>query len=216
MKLDAVKKLVPPVGPLFSLTLIGLILLSAIIYYRAVKIQRFLEPALAISEPRMKFTRDLRDLLAREFSPKQMKGIRFRSGTIIVEQSLLFEGAHPEGERSEPVVLKKLSRVLRAALSDPEIRENISLILINARFPLGKDTLFNRQLRFEVQDRAVLILNSLFTIDPSLERDFSQYFAATSLPSGSPEQGGAVVEFRIIPTERLHIEVLQRLEQYAY
>ena len=74
----------------------------------------------------------------------------------------------------------------------------------------------NRQIRFEVQDRAVLILNSLYTINPKLERDYAKYFAATSLPTGTPEKGGPVVEFRIIPTERLHIEVLQRLERYAY
>src|SRR5512143_3698017 len=109
MKPDAIKKIIPPLGPLFSLTLIGLILLNAIIYYRAVKIQRFLEPALAISEPRMKFTRDIRDLLSREFSPDQMKGIRFRAGTIIVDQSLLFERTHAEGGPTAPEVLTKLS-----------------------------------------------------------------------------------------------------------
>lgn len=216
MKPGMTRKFIPPLGPLFSLTLIGLILLSAIIYYRAVKIQRFLEPALAISEPRMKFTQNIRDLLAREFSPNQMKGIRFRAGTIIVDQSLLFERAHPEGGPTEPVVLRKLSRVLHAALANPEIRENISLILINARFPVGQDTMLNRQIRFEIQERAVMILNSLYTIDPKLENDYAQYFAATSLPASIPEKGGPVVEFRIIPTERLHIEVLQRLEQYAY
>ena len=216
MKLNSIKKFIPPLGPLFSLTLIGLLLLSAIIYYRAVKIQRFLEPALAISEPRMKFTQNIRDLLVREFSPNQMKGIRFRAGTIIVDQSLLFESAHSEGGPTGPEVLRKLSRVLHAALSNPETRENISLILINARFPLTQDTMRNRQIRFEVQDRAVLILNSLYTIDPRLERDYSKYFAATSLPTITPEKSGPVVEFRIIPTERLHIEVLQRLERYAY
>lgn len=216
MKLNVIKKFIPPLGPLFSLTLIGLILLSAIIYYRAVKIQRFLEPALAISEPRMKFTRDIRDLLAGEFSPAQMKGIRFRAGTIIVDQSLLVERTHTEGGPTGSAVLRKLSRVFIAALDNPETKENISLILINARFPLSQDTMRNRQIRFEVQDRAVLILNSLYTINPKLERDYAQYFAATSLPTITPEKGGPVVEFRIIPTERLHIEVLRRLERYAY
>ncbi len=37
MKLNAIKKFIPPLGPLFSLILIGLLLLSAIIYYRAVR-----------------------------------------------------------------------------------------------------------------------------------------------------------------------------------
>jgi hypothetical protein len=216
MKLSAVKKWIPPLGPLFSLTLIGLILLSAIVYYRAVKIQRFLEPALAISEPRMKFTRNIRDLLAREFGPGQMKGIRFRFGTILVDESLIFERVHPMGVAPGHAVLGKLSRVFTAALDNPETRENISLILISVRFPLSKDMILNRQARFEVQDRAVLILNSLYTIEPRIERDYAKYFAATSFPSSTPEKGGQVIEFRIIPTERLHIEVLQRLERYAY
>ncbi len=163
----------------------------------------------------MKFTQNIRDLLAREFSPHQMKGIRFRAGTIIVDQSLLFERAHSEGG-PVPEVLRKLSRVFHAALNNQETRENISLILINAKYPLSKDTMRSRQIRFEVQDRAVLILNSLFTIDPMVERDYAHYFAATSVPARIPEDGEPVVEFRIIPTERLHIEVLQRLERYAY
>ena len=217
MKSDAIKKFIPPLGPLFSMILIGLLLLSAIIYYRAVKIQRFLEPALAISEPRMKFNQNIRDLLAREFGSNQMKGIRFRAGAIIVDQSLIFERAHPKGGLTEPVVLRKLSRVFIAALDNPEIRENISLILITVRFQLSKEMILNRQVRFAVQDSAVLILNSLFTAEPRLEKDYTTFFAATAIPALElPKEGGITVEFRIIPTERLHVDILNRLNKYAY
>jgi len=217
MKSDAIKKLIPPLGPLFSLTLVGLLLLSAILYYRAVKIQRFLEPALAISEPRMKFNQNIRGLLAKEFSPKQMKGIKFRSGTILVDESLIFESTHSKERTTGPVVLRKLGRVFIAALDNPEIRENISLILITPRFPLSNDMILNRQGRFAVQDRAALILNSVFSAEPRLERDYTRFFAATAIPAVEfPKKGEAVVEFRIVPTERLHIEVLERLEGYAY
>jgi hypothetical protein len=217
MNADAVKKFIPPLGPLFNLTLVGLLLLSAILYYRAVKIQRFLEPALAISEPRMKFNQNIRGLLAKEFSPKQMKGIKFSAGTIVVDESLIFERTHSKGQPAVPVVLRKLGRVFAAALDNPQIRENISLILITARFPLTKDMILNRQKRFEVQDSAVLILNSLFVAEPRLETDYTRFFTATALPAPEPLKDGDIsIEFRIIPTERLHIEVLQRLEQYAY
>jgi hypothetical protein len=210
-------KFVPSLGPFFSLTLVGLLLLSALIYYRAVKIQRFLEPALAVSEPRMKFNQDIKDLLSREFSPKEMKGIRFRAGTIMVDESIIFERTHSKEQPTEPVVLKKLSRVFMAALDNPEIRENISQIQITERFPLSKDMILNRQARFEVQDRAVLILNSLFSAEPRLEKDYTTFFTATAIPAIEPPgKGGIAVEFRIIPTERLHIEVLERLERYAY
>ncbi len=217
MNSDAVKKLIPPLGPLFSLTLIGVLLLSAILYYRAVKIQRFLEPALAISEPRMNFNRNIRALIAKEFSPRQRKGITFSAGTIVVDESLIFESTHSKEQPGVPVVLRKLSRVFAAALDNPEIRKNISLILITARFPLTKDVILNRQKRFEVQDRAVLILNSLFVAEPTLEKKYTSFFTATAIPAAEPPKaGGMAIEFRIVPTERLHIEVLERLEGYAY
>lgn len=217
MKPGRTRKFILALGPLFSLTLIGLLLLSAILYYRAVKIQRFLEPALAISEPRMKFTQNIRGLLAKEIGPQKMKGITFRGSTIIVDQSLFFDRDHSKGSPTELVVLKKFSRVFLSALDTPEIRENISLILITVRYPLSNDTMRNRQMRFRGQDTAVLILNSIFSIEPKLERNYTNYFTATALPAGaSKEDGGLVVEFRLIPTERLHIEVLQRLERYAY
>ncbi|MDA8242349.1 MAG: hypothetical protein M0Z67_18515 [Nitrospiraceae bacterium] len=217
MRSDADTKFFPSLGPLFSLTLVGLLLLSALIYYRAVKIQRFLEPALAISEPRMKFSQDIKDLLSREFSPKEMKGIKFRAGTITVDESLIFERPHSKERPTGPPVLRKLSRVFLTALDNPEMRENISLIQITERFPLSKDMILNRQARFEVQDRAVLILNSLFTAEPRLEKDYTTFFTATAIPAVEPAgMGGIAVEFRIIPTERLHIEVLERLERYTY
>ncbi len=216
MKLTTFRKIIPPLGPLFSLTLVGLLLLSAILYYRAVKIQRFLEPALAISEPRMKFNQNIRGLLAAEFSPQQMKGIKFRAGTITVEESLIFERAHSQGGVTGPPVLRKLSRIFLAALDRRDIRENISLIMVIARFPLGKDGILNRQARFATQDRATLILNSLFVAEPRLEGGYTNFFTATAIPAlESPKIGEPVVEFRIIPTERLHIEVLERLEGYA-
>jgi hypothetical protein len=217
MKSDAIRKFIPPLGPLFSLTLIGLLLLSAILYYRAVKIQRFLEPALAISEPRMKFNYNIRSLLAREFSPEQIKGIRFRAGTILVDESLIFEPAHSKEGPTEPVVLKKLSHFFLSALDNPGIRENISLILITTRFPLTNDTMLNRQMRFEVQDKAVLILNSLFMSEPRLERDYTIFFTATAIPTLEPlKKENSAVEFRIVPTERLHIDIIDRLHEYAY
>jgi hypothetical protein len=217
MTSGAVRKIILPIGPLFSLTLIGLVLLSTILYYRAVKIQRFLEPALAISEPRMKFNQNIKSLLAGEFSPEQMKSIRFSAGSITVDESLIFEHTHSNELPTGPLALRKLSRFFLAALDNPEIRKNISLILVISRFPLSTDMIMNRQARFATQDRATLILNSLFASAPRLEKDYTRFFTATAIPIlESPKKGEPGVEFRIIPTERLHIEMLERLEGYAY
>jgi len=213
MKTETIKKFILPPGPILSLTLIGLLLLSAVLYYRAVKIQRFLEPALAISEPRLRFTQSMNNLLSQEFGTMKIDGIRFKTGSIYVEQSLLPDGARSEKDAGTEI-LKKLSHVFLAALSDPDIRNNISLILVSTRQPLSPDTALNKEMRTPMQERSLLILNSLYSAEPQLEKNFGMYFAATTVSVNSAGREPYWVEFRIVPTERLHIEVLQRLMKY--
>ena len=215
MKGVDIKKFILPPGPILILTLIGLLLLSALLYYRAVKIQRFLEPALAITQPRITFSKNINNLLLREFGKEESEGIKFKTGSILVEQSLLISGVHNiKGEDTE--VLKKLGRVFMDAFSDPDIRDNISLILVIARPPLSPENRSNKEFRYQIQNRAALILNSMYKVAPGLESDYGRYFAATDLPVGPAVKETEWIEFRIIPTEKLHIEVLQRLEKYAH
>jgi hypothetical protein len=214
MKFETVRKFILPPGPILSLTLIGLLLLSAVIYYRAVKIQRFLEPALAFSQPRLQFSLSINNLLSKEFGTEETKGVRFRAGAILVNQAVLF----PPGEIMRPDqsrVLHKLGHVFLAALNDPDIRDNISLILVSTRLPLSANAEMNRALRFQLQSKALLILNSLYATEPALEKKYGEYFAATSLPLAGPLKEAEWIEFRIIPAERFHIILLQRLEKYV-
>ncbi|HXX54116.1 MAG TPA: hypothetical protein VEI28_06050 [Thermodesulfovibrionales bacterium] len=208
------RRFILPSGPLLSLALIGILILSALLYYRSVKIQRFLEPALAISQPRMKFSQNINSLLVKEFGTGQITGLRFRTGSILVEPSLLLTNIHPV-KGAEPVILKKLARVFLTALNDPEVRDYISLILVGTRIPLHSHTEANKEMRAQMQERAGLILSSLFALEPRLENTYGGYFAATALTveAGTKETGW--IEFRIVPTERLHIEVLLRLGKYA-
>lgn len=214
MKGDSIRKFILPPGPILILILIGLFLLSAIVYYRAIKIQRFMEPALAISEPRMRFSQSINNLLQKEFGEKESRGIKVGFGSILIEQSLLSDSSHPM-KGSQPLVLKKLSHVFLTALSDPGIRDNISLIMVSVRQPLSPDTALNRELRFRMQERAALILHSLYAVEPALEKNYGTYFTAAALPVNASMEEAKWIEFRIVPTERLHIEVLQRLEKYA-
>jgi len=214
MKGGSVKKIHPAPGPILILTLIGLLLLSALLYYRAVKIQRFLEPALAITQPRITFSKNINNLILREFGKEESKGIKFRTGSILVEQSLLIAGVHKIN--GEDTVLKKLGRVFLAALSDPAISDNISLIIVSTRLPISPEIRPNKESRYQVQNRAELILNSMYEVAPGLERKYGRYFAATALPVDPAVKDTDWIEFRIIPTERLHIEVLQRLEKYTH
>ncbi len=83
-------KLVPPAGPVLSLLLVGLVLLSALLYYRAVKIQRFLEPALALSQPRNEFAKNIKSIYQKEFGTKPVTGLRIKASSILMDRSFLF------------------------------------------------------------------------------------------------------------------------------
>jgi hypothetical protein len=208
--------LLPP-GPILSLTLIGLLLLSAVLYYRAVKVQRFLEPALAISEPRIKFTQNINALLVKELSPAEIRGIKFKSGSIFVEQSFLYMSAFHMKE-SEPSLMKSLGMVFLKALEDPDTRGHISLVLVGVRYPPGNDPEQNKNLRSQVQENARFILDSLYAALPELEKKYGSYFtyAPVPLPPGADIREANWIEFRIVPTERLHIEFLKRLGKYTH
>jgi hypothetical protein len=209
------RKFIPPPGPLLGVILIGVLLLSALLYYRAVKIQRFLEPALAISQPRIKFSRNINNLLLKEFGKEESRRISFRAGSILVERSFPFEGTR-NNERTEPEILKKLSNVFLSALNDPATRDNISLILVGIRFPVGPGMTSNKENRYQVRKRAESILDSIYAAEPRLEKEYGKYFAAVAVPVDAGVKENNWMEFRIIPSEMLHIEVLRRLEKYAY
>jgi len=206
------KFLLPP-GPILSLTLVGLLLLSAILYYQAVRVQRFLEPALAISQPRMLFTRDMNEIIAAKLPPSLSEGVRFRSGSVFIRRSIASPPDGPARGGDHPA-LRPLAAVFLEALRNPGTREHISLILVGERLPAGADPETDRRLRPLLQERADSMLTSLFTDEPDLEKHYRAYFAATVLPARSADEADWI-EFRIVPTEQLHIEVLKRLGKYV-
>ena len=59
------------------------------------------------------------------------------------------------------------------------------------------------------------IQDALFKLEPELGRGYSPYFAAAVRPMDPREGNTNVVEFRIVPSEYLHIEVLEKLEKYS-
>jgi len=210
---DFIKKCVLPPGPILSLTLIGLLLLGAILYYKAVKIQRFLEPALALSQPRIKFNQSINDMLSKEFGASEARGVKFSAGSILVDESMCAESAHFT-KGAAPEVLGRLGRVFLSALDAPDTKEHISLIIVNVRFPLGTDPVLNRMVSLNAQQRAWLLLDSLYAATPQLEQKYGTYFTAAALPAGGTVKRNSCAEFRLVPTEQLHIEVLQKLEKY--
>lgn len=208
MKTENIRKFFLPPGPILALTLIGLMLLSALLYYRSVRIQRFLEPALAMSEPRLKFGQNINDLISKEFGAEEIDGIKFKSNSIFVRQSLLFTSSN--GLRSDTI--KKLANIFLSALNNPDIRKHISIILVSARMPINN---MDKQQLLLLQQMAGQILEALYASEPKLEKEFNKYFGSTALTSDSKIKELNLIEFRIVPSEQLHIEVLQRLMKYA-
>jgi hypothetical protein len=208
-------KYVPPAGPVLSLLLIGLVVLSALLYYRAVNIQRFLEPALALSQPRNEFTKNISQNFQREFGALQVGGLQARTSSIIINRSLLFsvDGAL---KPSSKTVIKKLSSLFLSLLADARTRNNISIVLVSFHYPADGPKHATILWRRQAQEMAGLLQDSLLEAEPELGKKFKAFFAATVQPEHLRDGERGIIELRIIPSELLHIEVLQKLMKYAH
>ncbi|MDA8433646.1 MAG: hypothetical protein M0Z60_11900 [Nitrospiraceae bacterium] len=211
---SGLRRCILPPGPLMMVMLAGVMFLGGLLYYRAVKIQRFLEPALAISQPRSEFTDAINSLLKKEFGPAGIRGIRFAMGSIVVDTAVLFpRDGRPDASSSQ--VMKKLGRVLLSTLDNDYLRSHSDMVLVLARYPLGEDTRANGQMRLASEARAEKVLEALYNAEPLLQGRYAPYFASASMPAAPGTGEENRIEFRIVPSEQLHIEVLQRLRKYV-
>jgi len=99
---EIVVRRLPSSGPVISLLLIGLVLLNALLYYRSVKIQRFLEPALALSQPERVHQADQRAVPAGVRRPA-ISGLKVRRSSIQMQRSLIIQlngKLQPKGKKS--------------------------------------------------------------------------------------------------------------------
>lgn len=211
---DIIKKLLPPPGPILSLALIGLMLVGGQLYYKAVRFQRFLEPALALTQPGSRFDQQVMDLIRQEFAPEDANNIRFVRGSIHVRKSILVDTAPHAGG---PIVYQRLGTIFKDMLDEPEMRVNIKVILVSTVARVSDDPVLNklnRDIRHDTQDKAEIILDTLYMVEPELEMKYGTYFEATAMPVYSAGTDAEWVVFRIIPSEHLHIGVLQKLEKY--
>lgn len=214
MKGRSLWKYAPPSGPVISLLLIGLVLLSSLLYYRSIKIQRFLEPALALSQPRNEFAKHIRQIIQKEFGAETVKGLTVKTSSIVMDASLLFS-PHGMLKASAEADLHKLARAFLALMKDERLRSEISIILVIGHVPSLGAREATAVERMQVASMVGFIQNALFKLEPELEKGYAPYFAS-AVRLMDPRQGNpAVVEFRIVPSEYLHIEVLEKLEKYA-
>lgn len=205
--------LLPPVGPVLSIILVGLVLLSGLLYYRAVKIQRFLEPALAFSQPRNEYSKRIGGLFRQEFGSKTPNGLGYSMGVIHLRPALLFSrngSLSPEGQ----TILRKLGRIFITLMRDDQSRSEISLVLISARIPLSGPLHATGAGSHMI---AEFVQDGLFRAEPELALRYSSFFATATQPLDLHEGNtGMDVDIRIIPSEFLHIKVLEKLEKYSY
>lgn len=213
MNLDRLKKYALPPGPILSITLIGVLLLGGMLYYRAIKIQRFLEPALAMSQPRFEFADRITREIHREFGTKNINWMRFTTDSISIEKKLIID--EQSGELISALIPEKLAAIFLTILKDPKLRGNVDVIVLSTKYIQTNDMATNNLMRLRMQHESEKILSSLFKAQPELETIHGVYFAATSLPVLSGNAEIDRVEFKIVPSEQLHIDVLLRLEKYA-
>ena len=200
-------------GPLFSLLLVGLVMLFGLLYYRAVRVQRYLEPALALSKPRSDFSDAISRIVEKEFGTGPVPGIEMRIGSLVVDQALLVSESGSLNSTGRVIVLR-IARIFKSLLDDSRTRADINLVLISAGYATGPPSA-------EAADRAraqrVLgaVLDGLFDSEPLLKDHFQGFFATAPRPQPPRDDVRARIEFRIIPSEMLHMEFLQRLQKYA-
>lgn len=212
MNTETLRKYILPPGPILSLTLIGTLLLGGVLYYRATRIQRFLEPAIAISEPRIQFAIGIGRILKKELGEGEIKDVRFTMDTISVGNSLI--SGFTENGKPSPAVLAQLSKVFLEILKDPQISSYIDFIIVRVKPPLSQNHEENRLLRLKSQHEAERVLDTLFASEPEL-KNYALYFAATSMPESRRGGEDGRLEFQIIPTVQIHIDFLMRLEKYV-
>ena len=213
MGIDRLKKFILPSGPILVLTLIGLMFSSALLYYKAVRAQRYLEPSLSIAQPRIDFMQKINRLLENEFGTEKISSIALARNSIFVEGSLIF--SDPVDRKAvNTMFLKKLSRVFLSMLQDQDMRSQFDLVLVSTKFKVSSriDVTVNK--RSERQYIAESILNSLYNVEPGLLKYYGT-FATTVIPV-QQNQKDNWIEFRIIPSEHLHIELMKSLNKYFF
>ncbi len=213
MNFGRLKKIIPPAAPVGILLLIGMLLLSALLYYKAVRAQRYLEPSLALAQPKVEFANKVILLFQKEFGPNRISGVVLTGNSIFVDNSLIF-GSPTDPSVVDTVFLKKLSNIFLSMLSDHKMKSYFDLILVSSRFHFSPSNDENKKRRIRGLHIADSIMDSMYTVEPGLLQYFG-ILAPTAVPD-KPSDKYNWVEFRIIPNERVHVEMMESLNKYFF
>jgi hypothetical protein len=200
-----------PAEPVVILALIGLMLIGAILYYRSVNLQRFLEPSLAVLEPRTMLSSRLKDLTNEELGPEYSPGIIVLSTGLMIHKSLLLS---PEYHKPS-IITQRLANMLNRLFEDPWMAGNVEMIMVKTSAPVDLPLEQREKVKHNMQQQSESVLESILGTSPALAEKHSDKFAATAVLSRNTKNYDWVM-LDIIPSERLHIEVLERLGKYAH
>ena len=213
MKTERLQRVIPSPALIVILTLIGLLLLSALLYYKAVRAQRYLEPSLALAQPRIEFTHKIRLLFQEEFGTDNMNGVLLLGSSIFIDTSLIYSDP-ADSEMIDNVFLAKVSSIFLSILEDTEMRSHFNVILISSRIPFSTSAEENRNRRIKGQLIAESVVDAMYKVEPALMKYYG-IFAPTAIPD-KPHKTYNWVEFRIVPSERVHIELMKSLQKYYF
>jgi chemotaxis protein MotB len=110
------------------------------------------------------------------------------NGNIVINESLVFESNSYTIKRQAKQLLDTLANAFAKVLSDPSVRENIDVILVQGHTDERGTVAYNRELSAK---RANAVLDHMFAANPVLEGSYGSYFASS-----------AYSEFRPLRTEK--------------
>jgi hypothetical protein len=204
------RDLIPP-EPVVILVLIGLMLTGALLYYRAVNLQRFLEPALAVLEPRTMLASRLNKLAGEELGHGYGSKILVRSSGLLVHKSLFA----PTEYHKVPIIITRLGRLMHRLFEDPWLDANVEIIMVKTSVPINLPPETRTKAHEQMRQQSEAVVSAILGTNKDLAEGHADRFAATSVFSRQVENADWVT-LDIIPSERLHIEVLERLGKYAH
>jgi chemotaxis protein MotB len=105
------------------------------------------------------------------------------NGNIIINESLVFEYNSYKIKREGKPLLKTLSKAFASLLAEPELRENIDVIVIQGHTDERGSTSYNRGLSAK---RANSVLDYMFDNNATLERLYGRFFAASAYSEFRP------------------------------
>lgn len=105
------------------------------------------------------------------------------NGNIIINESLVFEYNSYKIKKEGKPLLETLSKAFASLLAEPELRENIDVIVIQGHTDERGSASYNRGLSAK---RANAVLDYMFDNNTTLERLYGRFFAASAYSEFRP------------------------------